>query len=330
MTTMKLLPAKEFIVDATKRIRSAEKRIAVLAMVVADHPSTHDFFEALFDAARRGVDVHVAADIFTYGEVSGSFLPIRYYSKKSRNTTSMSKRLREAGVKFHWLGRSHTTIISGRTHSKWCVVDDISYTFGGVNLYQEGIEKNVDYMFKVSSAKLSESLFNEHIRLERADRSGRLQKSRQFDDNNNHILIDGGIFGNSIIYHRACDLASSAKSIVFVSQYPPTSKLARLILEKSHKLYFNRPKNASFVNRFVIRASMFRSNVQTSYRRQRYLHAKCLIFYMPDGSRVAITGSHNFNFTGVVLGTREIALETRDSAIIDQLEAFIRTEIATN
>jgi cardiolipin synthase len=328
MTTMKLLPAKEFIADATKQIQSAKNRVAVLAMVVADNPATHDFFEALFDAARRGVDVHVAADIFTYGEVSGSFLPIRYYSKKGRTTTNMGKKLRDAGVKFHWLGRSHMTIVSGRTHSKWCVVDNITYTFGGVNLYQEGIEKNVDYMFKVSSAKLSQSLFGEHLRLERADRSGRLRKSHQFDLDNNHVLIDGGILGNSIIYRRACDLASSAESIVYVSQYPPTSRLSRLILEKPHTLYFNKPRNAALINRIVIRLSMFRSNVKTSYRRRRYLHAKCLIFYMPDGSRVAITGSHNFNFTTVMLGTREIALETRDGATIDQLESFIQKEVA--
>lgn len=322
MTSM-LLPAKDFIVDATEQIRSAKKRIAVLAMVVADNPVTHDFFEALLDAAKRGVTVHVAADIFTYGEVSGSFLPIRYYSKPGRVTTNMGKRLREAGVKFRWLGRSHMILASGRTHSKWCIVDDISYTFGGVNLYQEGIEKNIDYMFRVSSPKLSEILFNEHLQLEKNDRFGRLQKSRQFDLGNDHVLIDGGILGNSIIYRRACDLASSARSVVYVSQYPPIGKLCRLITEKEHTLYFNQPKNAGLVNRIVIRLSMIRSNIKTSYRRRRYLHAKCLIFYMPDGSRVALTGSHNFNYSGVLLGTREIALETRSNAIIDQLESFV-------
>lgn len=328
MTAMQLLTAKDFVDDATQQIREAKTRIAVVAMVIADNPATHDFFSALLDAARRGVKVHVAGDIFTFGEVSGSFLPIRYFSKPSRNTANMSKRLREAGVKFQWLGRSHMTIVSGRTHSKWCVVDDISYTFGGVNLYEDGVTKNIDYMFKVRSPKLSEALFNEHLRLEKNDRSGRLQKSRQFDLGSDHVLIDGGIFGNSIIYRRACDLATSASSIIYVSQYPPVGKLSRLITEKQHTLYFNRPKNASFVNRLVIRLSMLRSKIKTEYRKRRYLHAKCLIFYMPDGSRVALTGSHNFNYSGVLLGTREIALETRSNDVIDQLESFIADFVA--
>jgi cardiolipin synthase len=44
---------------------------------------------------------------------------------------------------------------------------------------------------------------------------------------------------------------------------------------------------------------------------------------MADGSKVAITGSHNFASGGVWLGTREIALETRDPHIIEQLEQFV-------
>ena len=49
---------------------------------------------------------------------------------------------------------------------------------------------------------------------------------------------------------------------------------------------------------------------------------------MEDGSKVAITGSHNFAYTGVLLGTREIALETKDPSIIKQLESFIKKEVA--
>jgi len=326
MANVQLLNPREYIADAAKEARSATHRIVLLAMVIADHPATHEFIEALLDATKRGVKVYVAADVFTYGEVSGSFLPLLYFSVPGRSVSNMGKKLREAGVSFRWLGRERMLIMSGRTHSKWCIVDDTVYSFGGVNAYQDGIE-NVDFMLRVRSKKLADELFAEHLDLALADRYGRLRKSHLFDFGNDHILVDGGILGNSIIYSRACDLASSAKSVTFVSQYPPTSKLSKILRSKKSKLYFNPPENASFINSLVIRFSMLRNNVKTVYKKHQYLHAKFIIFYMPDGSRVALTGSHNFNYTGVLLGTREIALETRDPKIIDQLENFLITKV---
>jgi phosphatidylserine/phosphatidylglycerophosphate/cardiolipin synthase-like enzyme len=66
------------------------------------------------------------------------------------------------------------------------------------------------------------------------------------------------------------------------------------------------------------------TNQQTEYNHTPYLHAKCMIFEFEDGSKTAITGSHNFVHGGVLLGTREIALKTNNAAVIKQLEAFIK------
>ena len=323
---MKLLLAPDYIESATNAVHNAHNRVILLSTVIADHPATHELIDALLLAARRGVHVSVAADIFTYGEISGSFLPLRYYSKPARHLTSLGKMLRDAGVKFEWLGRSHMTIVSGRNHSKWCVVDDTVYTFGGVNAYQEGVE-NSDYMFKIISKELADHIEVEYKRLLRSDRNGRAFRSHQFDFKNDHVLMDGGILGNSIVYRRACDLAASAQSIIFVSQYPPTGKLSRIFKTKDYKLYFNHAKQATGLNRLAINLSTIRSNLKNSYRRRRYLHAKFMIFNMPDGSKVALTGSHNFNYGGVALGAREIALETRNPEVISQLEAFLKSEV---
>jgi len=323
---VELLTPSQYIEDATQAIHDAKHRVMVLTMVLADHEATHEFIDALLLAARRGVEVSVAADVFTYGEVNGSFLPLRYNSKPAKHVTSLGKLLRDAGVRFTWLSRSHMTIFSGRTHSKWTVVDDTVYSFGGINVYQQGIE-NVDYMFKVASATLADRLAVEYKRVVRADRTGQLYRSRQFDHVGDHVLIDGGILGNSIIYRRACDLAASASSVLFVSQYPPTGKLTHLFRAKEYKLYFNRPSQAAWLNRLVINWGIWRSQLKNNYRRRKYLHAKFIIFTMPDGSKVALTGSHNFNYGGVVLGAREIALETRNLQIIEQLEQFARREV---
>lgn len=321
-----LLPAA-YVSDAAKHIRLAKTRVSFLCMVVADDPATDELIDALSEAAERGVSVEVAADIFTYGELGGFFLPTRYRSKQSRATTRMSKRFIKSGVKFTWLGRSHATIFSGRTHIKWCMVDDTVYSFGGVNLYEKGIA-NTDYMFKIDDSVLADKLIDEYHRLVRADAGSYSYRSHSFTHGDDTVLIDGGIFGDSIIYRRACKLASKATKVTFVSQYCPTGKLSRILKRTDSRLYFNPPMNAHDLNRPLIRISMFLTGHKTLYAKSRYLHAKFMIFDMPDGRRIALTGSHNFVSTGVVLGTREIALQTENPQTIKQLEDFWQNTIA--
>lgn len=325
---MQLVLPLDYIQQATELIKKAEKRIFLISMVVADHPATHELIEALADAARRGVPVAVTADVFTYGEVSGSFLPVRYYSPGVKEVNHMVKKLKNAGVKFLWLGRGRTTILNGRTHSKWCVIDDIVFAFGGVNMYQEGVAENADYMFKVENNRLADRLVYEQGRIVKAERGSTNYPSVTYELEGNSVLIDGGIVAHSVIYRRATELAKDAAHITFVSQYCPTGKLARIFKKKDVDLYFNRPEQANSLNRALIKLSMLTSGFKTQYKKEPYLHAKFIIFTMKDGSKVAITGSHNFAYTGVLFGTREIALETADPTIIDQLERFYKKYVA--
>ncbi len=320
-----LLPAA-YVTDAAQHIRLAKTRVSLLTMVVADDASTDELIDALSEAAERGVDVEVSADIFTYGELSGFFFPTRYRTAQSRKTTRMSKRFINSGVKFIWLGRSHATLFSGRTHIKWCMVDDTVYSFGGVNLYKKGIENN-DYMLTIDDGLLADRLIDEYHRLVRADAGDYSYRSHSFKHGDDTVLIDGGFVGDSIIYRRACQLAAEATHVTLVSQYCPTGKLSGLLKKTSSRLYFNPPSNAHHLNRAVIRTGMFLSGHKTLYTKSRYLHAKFMLFDMPDGRRVAMTGSHNFVNAGVLLGTREIALQTENPRTIKQLEDFLRTVI---
>ncbi|MBC7943326.1 hypothetical protein H7X68_02410 [Candidatus Saccharibacteria bacterium] len=319
----KLLLPVAYVNDATKLIKLAKTRVSLLCMVVADDASTDELINALTEAAGRGVVVEVAADVLTYGTLGGFLLPSRYRTAQTRATTRMSKRFIKSGVKFTWLGSARTTIFSGRTHIKWCMVDDTVYSFGGVNLYQKGIENN-DYMFRIDDGVLADKLVDEYHRLVRADAGVYSYRSHCFKHGDDTILIDGGFFGDSIIYRRACKLASEATKITYVSQYCPTGKLARLLRKTDSQLYFNPALNATNIDRFVIRVGMFLSGHKTLYTKSRYLHAKFMIFDMPDGRRIALTGSHNFVNAGVLFGTREIALQTENSKTIQQLENFWR------
>lgn len=324
---MKLILPPDYVRQAAADIRKATKRVRLIAMVIADHPATHELISELEAAARRGVSVKVSADVFTYGEVTGSFLPISYYSPNAKLATKMAKDLKAAGVQFEWLGHGRLTMFNGRTHSKWCVVDDRSYVFGGVNMYEGGIH-NIDYMFKVDDPLLADRLVYEQDRIKKAERSATNYPSVVYELNGNKVMFDGGIVTQSVIYRRACELAVQADKVLFVSQYCPSGRLGRILRKKKSKLYFNRPEQASFFNRLLIRINMATSTLKSRYKKPAYLHAKFIVFTMPDGSKVAITGSHNFAYTGVLLGTREVALETKDPSVIKQLEAFHENYVA--
>ena len=142
------------------------------------------------------------------------------------------------------------------------------------------------------------------------------------------MLVDGGLFGDSVIYRQAVRLAREAESIILVSQYCPTGKIARILRRKGATVYFNHWRQAASLNKGIIGFGMLMSRNSTSYRRDNYLHAKFIIFTMPGGRKVAITGSHNFMYSSGLVGTREIALQTEDSAIIKSLESFVKERVA--
>lgn len=322
----KLILPKTYVQDATEQVRNATKRVALLSMVFVKDDATDELIDALCEAAERGVEVTVAADSFTYTEFQGSYVPTTYRSKRVRSATELQKRFRASGAKFYWLGRLSMVAFTGRTHSKWCIVDDIVYSFGGVNLDLESV-LNTDYMFKVKNEALATRMVAEQERIIAADRSGHAYRSHQFGDDDNMVLVDGGFLGDSIIYRRACYWAKRATHVTLVSQYCPTGKLSRLLKGTKSELYFNHWTNAGFLNRLVIRIGMLTSKHNTSYHHRHYLHAKFIIFTLPDGNKVAITGSHNFVRGGVLLGTREIALETTNKKIIAQLERFFKAHV---
>lgn len=328
MSTPKLLVSADYLEEATKAISNAKHRVIFMSLMFTDDDVTDEFIDALEAASVRGVSVQIAADVFTYGELGGHFLPFKFFTEKSRATTKTVKVLTSKGISFNWLGRFSATPMTGRTHIKCLIVDDTVFSFGGVNLYGKDISNNVDYMFMSKDERLADDLTHEFNQITKADQKHYAYRSHKFSFGNHVVLTDGGFQGDSIIYRRACELTKDAKEVLLVSQYCPTGKLSRLLKRTDSKLYFNPPGLAGSLNKMVISVGMAVSRHKTLYKRKRYLHAKFMVFTMNDGRKIALSGSHNFVYGGVLLGTREIALETTDKRVIRQLEAFFREHVA--
>lgn len=327
----RLLLPTDYVEDLIKTINRSKHRVNLIALTIAEDAQTRQLIDALCRASERGVEVSVAFDLyFTYREMEKTSRHWWAFWNRTQLMRETRKRLSKSGVKVQWLGQFGLFIFFRRTHIKWSVVDDTVYCFGGINIHHTGIS-NVDYMFKLKDSSLAEELAGEHRRILSADRAGHGYASHLFGTISHTVLIDGGKPNDSIIYRHVLSYALEAEKIIYVSQYCPSSQLARILRQHGDaKLYFNPWRNADDIfNRWLIRWSTYRHGFKNHYRRKKYLHAKFMIFTMPNGKEVAITGSHNFVAGGVLFGTREVALETTDRHIISQLKLFLDKQLET-
>ncbi len=322
-----LLLPPEYVDRLTHDIDRAVQRVYITALIIADDEATSQLISAIERASKRGVEVSVAMDLFfTYIEADHSGSKWRYLRAQIQHMRTTKRRLERSGAKVRWLGQFGVLIFARRSHVKWSVVDSTVYSFGGVNLYTEGIGCT-DFVFRVEDAALADRLAAEQRRVLQTDSEARGYRSHTFGPAEHHVLVDGGQMFDSVIYRRALALAGKATRIIYVSQYCPTGKLARLLRQTpANELYFNYQLRSPLWH-ITMRILTTVTKAATMYRRAEYLHAKFMIFELPHGKTVAITGSHNFDSIGSALGTREIALETTDPHIIRQLRAFLDEHI---
>lgn len=320
-----LLEAHAYVADLVEKINAAEHRISIMSLILADDSTTRELIAALKIAALRGVAVDIAADSFTFSEFGGALNPFKRHTKRSKAARRMSHELTKAGASFTWLDdRLKLNPFAGVTHSKWSVVDDTCYVFGGVNLYVDGIN-SVDYMLRLIDKQLADDITLQQQAI--AASPTPLYEGYKATSHIGTWYVDSGKRDDSIVYDRAVELAKQAEKILYVSQYCPTGPLAALLKDKA-TCYFNQSRNASFLTKLMLIIDRLKTGIASHYQHDTYLHAKFIIYVLPDGSKVALTGSHNFSHKGVVFGTREVALETEDQEIISQLEAFFDSSIA--
>lgn len=325
MNNIHVVPAEDYYQTLLRVVPEAKARIVIASMVLVWGERTAPIFIMLQDALARGVKVTVLLDNFTRLTYLNDLKPVATRTKRIKQTFASLKELASKGAHVFAVGKTTFPPHKGRCHVKITVVDDLSFSFGGVNFYDQGL-KNHDYMLSSNSPETADCL-EQLVRRIGAARQHLLDGEVVLDPKN-AVLFDGGRRGSSLVYERAQQLASEAKRALFVSRMAPSGILARTLNTIDTIFYFNRPEQMQVPDSWAQAFDEQKYRIKNSYEGKRPIHAKCILFELKDGSKALISGSHNFSYRGVSYGTKEIALQSTDEMLWNELRAFIKTHIA--
>ncbi len=336
----------EYFLDLLKEIKTAKKRIYLQSMLFESGGRIDELGSELIKASERGVDVRVNYDWVADKYVGGALpkLPViekgkrELLNKIKRKNKKMHKNLEYAGVKLSKTNDPSFLISAfpylGRSHIKFTVIDDKICWVGGVNLTSESFE-NVDIMVKSSKEKMISALTK--LFYEINENKNEEDYSIKIDDKET-LYVDVGNKNKSIIYEKAKEVINSAKkNIVFMSQFVPDSKLLREIEKISEKgigvkiitsneddpLFTKYPEKLTYV--MLKKTIEDRNNIELIHL-SRKVHAKLIL----ADNEVALYGSHNYIYSGVLFGTAEIMIENSEERLIHQLNKYLEDSILKN
>lgn len=330
---------KKFLTDFVKEAETAKKRIYLQSMLFERGEILQTLEPVLIKKAKEGIDVRVNADWVSqkYVEDNPHLLPsIRkrqkiYDQTVHKETNALIARWKKAGIIFTFTNVPPTLAslltIAGRNHIKMYLIDDTTSWIGGMNLFDHALTL-IDIMVKFEDPHLVENLIKQFFRVnyQRPKKNYRVAYS-----SHNTLLIDAGIRGKSLIYNEALKMISqSTSTITFASQFLPDGQLLKSLLQaekrgikiiiitsnKDNKVFNKFPYNIPY---FYLQKKLQRKKNIVLMHRERRVHAKLLIV----DKTTALFGSHNLTRIGDLLGTDEIAIQTKDEHLIKELQRFI-------
>ena len=318
---MQLLTTDSYHAALLKEIPRAKKRIVIAAMIIVWGDRTAPIFEALEKAAARGVKVTVLLDNYTRLMARYDSAARKTRNERVRRTFASLEELSRLGATVYCFGKLGIVPYKGRCHVKITVIDDTYYSFGGINLSDINLSCD-DYMLKGQDHAIANRL---HKLVDRIgvstpplpDTEAPLTKTSS-------LLFDGGRPGHSLIYERACELASRAKRIYIVTHFAPSGQLIKLLHETDATCYFSRPEQLMAPDAWGQAFDQQRYRLENAYTGANLIHAKFMLAELPSGQYASLCGSHNFSYRGVAFGTQEAALYSTDKAVWEQLYAFMQ------
>lgn len=303
-----LVPAATLPKQLLHDMRAAQHRILLQAMEFhSEGPAMQALLRAACEAAARGVRVCLVCD------------PHSYLNQPTIGT--VVRRLQRAGVVVRWCGHGWWGWpVAGRSHVKIYCCDDTVYLGGGVNFSQASFT-NHDFMLRYTSAEIADialsAAHNLYSWWARPDYAVALSAS-------DTLLADGGKRRQSIILEQAYAMVRNAKRVWYVSQFAPSGRLAGLLRRsRAEVVAFNTARTAtSLLDTVGYRVLNYRFQAYNQYQGDRKIHAKYIVAEQADGQLISLTGSHNFNATGVQFGTQETAILTYDQSLGRQLISY--------
>lgn len=323
---MRLLIASDYYEALKSGIPKAKKRVVVHAMGVSWGPATEQLIPPLLDAVKRGVEVRIVGDVYSK---FATYMPRPFREKLPpwSHVQACNDRLRTGGVSVTYVGTLGLNPFRRRCHTKWTVIDDLVYTFGGVNMSEDAFA-NRDFMLETQNAELANYLYELTGRIEAGVGVSTIlpDHTKQLPDHAT-LLFDGGAPGRSVIYETACDIVTEARKVYFVSQMCPSGRLGTLIGARENECYFVRPAQTEFPANIALVRDKLRFRITNRYHGSTYIHAKFILTEGKDGRRQLISGSNNFSRRGVDYGTKEIAVHSADPELWQQLYDFMQHQI---
>ncbi len=334
----KTIPSEDYLENITNLIKKSSSIIYIQAMYFCFDNSLKEFVEELISAKKRGVDVKLNIDNYSIPYNNGHKYLIHLKKEKRKNCISSASEsknylniLINNGVDIKVINRykygkflSEYIPFLGRNHMKITIIDNISF-IGGINFSSKSFNYS-DFMIKTQNKVMLSSLKKIFI----SNRNSKKQTDKKIKINNDNILlVDSGKPNQSIIYNSTIEYINNAnESIIYISQFLPDFKLLRM-LEKAvyrgvkveiitHSNSIAEKKYRHKIEKLLFNIS--NSNISHVYENSnRYIHAKMIIIDKDTSSPSVILGSHNFSTFGVLFGTAEISLYSKEKELISEL-----------
>lgn len=338
----------EYVQDLARSAMYSRDRVFVQCMDFEMGHAPGIVQNALKVAASHGVDTRLTFDQFAVSFVNNrvGWVPKRGQAKIEQGVTEqadkeMLRTLVDSGVDITITNPTMGIFFPasmipaspfpfvGRNHMKVTVVDNAAW-FGGVNVASDHFEK-ADFMVKIKNPRVVNALAS---LFEQVNDNRPKEDYKKAINKDYALLVDRGYPGSSIIYQEAVDMVYTAESsIQYISQLPPSSKLLGEMIDRardgvdieivtqarehleSNSIPFGRVSKWAF--REFLKSTAGFANIHTYHFDKNHgkVHAKMLIV---DGKQ-ALWGSHNLARSGVLAGTQEASILTRDQGLVKNL-----------
>lgn len=329
-----VLSPLSFLEDIEHEAKSAKKRIWAQAMEVEPGDIANRLLYLVEKAGENGLDARLNIDYYSLMVTDGlPNFPLVLMSERLRKRLQTRKeifgRIEHNGAKISYINKptllERFVYTMGRNHMKIFITDDIAW-IGGVN-FADPYFKRQDIMVKIAHKTIVDQVAQVFMEAHEE----RLKDDEVLKTNNAGLFIDSGHTGKSVILDEAVRMIDKAmQTVQVVTAFVPDGKFLSALIAADKRgvtveLAVSDPSSTIGIYQLVNNFSnilLLLKNVRFKIHYEKVpIHAKVLIV----DKRIVLFGSHNFLTKGVVMRTGEIALQSTDKTLVDNLLKFYQS-----